>query len=161
MKKNPSQKHIDELVSQRQRPRHYSPVGESSRTKQAHKDECDINLIIKRHQHTGAISHLNPNAPRFGDFATPYDLKSAIDAVNEASATFEALSADIRAAAQNSPVQFLEMLDQEDGRAALADAGLDITVPQKPQDEQKKLIPQSGPPPENFTLDGEPPKGET
>jgi len=150
----------DKSKRERDRPRFYSPVGERSRTKQAHKDECDINLIIKRHADTGAISHLNPQAPRFGDFATPYDLKSAIDAVNEAAHTFEQLPAEVRQAAANSPVQFLEMLEDDDGRDELAAAGLDISVPERAQDDKKTLIPQTGPPAPKDPAPEDPPKGE-
>ncbi len=123
------------------------------------KDECDINLIIKRHQDTGAISHINPKAPQFGDFATPYDLKSAMDAVQQASETFESLSAEVRREANNNPVRFLEMLENPEDAAKLAAAGLDISVPEATQDAEKTLIPQSGPAPPKDPPPEDPPEG--
>jgi len=141
MKKKP-----DELQSDRERPRQYTPVGEHSKTKQAMKDECDINTIIKRHSDTGHLTHINPSEPQFGNFASPYDLKSAIDAVHQAQERFQTLPAEIRAAAQNNPVQFLEMLEDPDGQADLVEAGLGLHGPDFEPTEPDPRIPQTGPP---------------
>lgn len=121
------------------RPRFRTPVGEKSKTKQSMAEDCDINLIISRHAQTGQISHLNPKAPQFGDFTHPMDLKQAIDAVNDARARFGELPSDVRSAAANDPVQFLAMLEDENGTRELEAAGLILTdqpVPQVPPEKE-------------------------
>ncbi len=138
---------------ERERPRFYTPVGEKSMTKQASKDECDINLIIQRHADTGHVSHINPKDPQFGNFASPYDLKSAMDAVNEANHRFSTLPAEVRQAANNSPVHFLEMLEEDESLDQLVDAGLGIRRP-----TEDDLIPQTGTPETTKSLAEKPDK---
>ncbi len=145
----------------RERARVYTEVGDRTRTKQSMQDECDVNLIIKRHSATGALTHLNPKAPQFGNFASPYDLKSAIDAVHMAQDRFLKLPAEIRSAAQNNPVRFLEMLEDPDGQADLADAGLRLHGPDFEPTEPDPRIPQTGPPEKELPRDDDAAASET
>lgn len=126
------------------RPRFRTPVGETSRTKQSEKDNCDINLIVKRHASTGHVSHLNPAAPQFGDFTGAADLKTAIDQVAEANDRFNELPVEVRRAAQNNPYELLAMLETDEGQLELQEAGLILTdQPQPP----KEIEQQPEPPP--------------
>lgn len=97
-------------------------------TQQHAKDECDINIIIKKHAATGNISHLNPQTPLYADCTTVRDLQSAIELVEEAADNFATLPSAVRAACQNDPVQFVRMWDHPDGREQLAQAGLRFTT---------------------------------
>ncbi len=123
----------------------YAETGDHSRTKQATKDECDINKIIKRHTDTGNLTHINPRAPQFGDYAYSGDLKQAMDSVQQANDRFAELPSAIRAAAHNSPTRFLAMLEDENGQHELAELGLTIDGYQPPlpmdQDEDGKSVP--------------------
>lgn len=95
-------------------------------TKQAFKEQCDINFIVKQHASTGVWSHLNPVAPTYGDNTGAEDLQGSIQAVRDAQAEFDALPATVRALAGNNPVQLLEMLGDEDAFAELVAVGLPV-----------------------------------
>ncbi len=109
------------------------------------KDDCDINLIVKRHATTGSVSHFARSEPMHGDFSNSVDLKSAMDAVNDANARFQELPADVRRAAGNNPTQLLEMLESDEGQRELQAAGLPIRAPQGHEDESKKDSQADGP----------------
>jgi len=124
------------------RPRFRTPVGELSKTKQSEKDNCDINLIVKRHASTGHVSHINPAAPKFGDFTGAGDLKTAIDQVAEANDRFNQLPVEVRRAAENNPYMLLEMLESEEGQLELQEAGLILTdAPEAPTEIEKQPEP--------------------
>lgn len=108
-----------------------TPVGEFSRTKQAFKDESDINLIVKGHAQSGIVPNFNKKDPSFGDFSEGVDLFTAMNRVREANEEFATLPAAARAAAQNDPVVMLNMLQNEQGANDLVDAGLDYDLPQE------------------------------
>lgn len=98
--------------------------GGESRTKQSFKDDCDVNLIVKRHASTGAFSHLNPRMPAYGDFSGATELNTAMDLCSQALADFNDLPAAVRQACNNDPVVFLQEVNDPDGVLALAAAGL-------------------------------------
>lgn len=104
------------------------PAGELllSRTKQSFRDQCDINVIVEKHRRTGLITHVNNRTPLYGDFSKATDLQSAIERVHAAEDSFDALPSGVRAAAENSPVRFLEMLDNPAEVELLEKAGLTL-----------------------------------
>lgn len=108
-------------------------------TKQSFKEQCDINFIVKQHASTGLWSHLNPVAPTYGDVSGAVDLQGSIQAVRNAQADFGALPATVRALAANNPVQFLEMLGNEEAFAHLVAAGL-------PVEDRAPTLPPAAPP---------------
>jgi len=132
----------------RWRERVTAPEGGECHTQQNAKDECDINIIIKRHAKTGNISHLNPKSPLYMDCTKITDLQGALSLVEEAEDNFATLPAAVRRAANNDPVQFIDMIHSVEGTEELAQAGLEYIV--KPQDggDQPELPgkPQAKPP---------------
>jgi len=104
---------------------------EPSKTWQAAKDECDVNLIIANYNRTGLLGHVNPKQPMYGDFSEALQLQEAIALVRGAESEFMQLPAHIRAMANNDPVTFLEMLADEGAVAALKAAGMPIQEPGK------------------------------
>lgn len=124
-----------------------------SRTKQSFRDACDINNIVDQHRKTGLITHVNDKTPLYGDFSEANDLHTAMERVSAAEASFDALPSAVRAAAENNPVRFLEMLDDEDQAKLLAKAGL-VFDPEAP--------PAAAPPSPHEPSDPEtaPPKAE-
>ncbi len=103
-----------------------SDMSGPSRTKQHHKRECDINVIVRNYQKTGVFKHVQPKEAKYGDFTESHDLQDSINRVNEARAAFMELPARVRQAADNNPVTFLAMLADEGGAKALIDAGLPV-----------------------------------
>ena len=99
-------------------------AGGEPRTKQAFKDECDINRIVKRHGEHGLWDHLTPQKPLYGDFSTAVDLQDAIELVQAAEDSFMALPAEVRALADNDPIKFAQMCASRDDFDALVQAGL-------------------------------------
>lgn len=118
--------------------------GDRVMTKQAFKDETDINLVVKRHAQTGVWDHLNTRQPHYGDFTMATDLQTAIERVNAAEDDFMSLPASVRAVCDNDPVGLLQLLSSEEGAQALFDAGLPLEgfpLPSKDEGGQ----PEDGP----------------
>jgi len=108
-----------------------TPVGTQSRTKQANRNETDINLMVARYKKTGMFQNLNPREPKYGDFSEAMSLEEAFNAVQKANQSFMELPAQVRALAGNNPVTLLEMLADEGATKALIDAGLPVKTPPK------------------------------
>lgn len=94
-----------------------------SRTKQSFKDEVDINTIVKRFGITGQMP-VPSRLPTYDDFTGIEDYQSALNALLDAAAAFDDLSADIRRKFDNDPQQFLEYVNNPDNRESLYDLGL-------------------------------------
>ena len=88
-------------------------VGEVSLTKQSFKDECDINVIVRRFGLTGEIPG-DFQTPVSGDFRGLPDFRGALDMVRAAEAAFLELPAELRKRFGHDPQQLMEFL--EDGR---------------------------------------------
>lgn len=100
-----------------------------SRTKQSFKDECDVNVVVRKYVRGEAVQP-NLREPVYGDFTLATDLQSALELVADATEVFEELPSAVRKAAGNSMVQLLAMLATEDGAQALVDAGLEVVLPE-------------------------------
>lgn len=140
--------------------RTYNPVRisfdrETGRTKQAHKDECDINNIVNHWRRTRQLSHLNQGKPWYGDFTNAIDYQEACDRIALAEQKFLELPAKVRKLCDNSPALLLEELESEEGRARLEEAGFVFGeeaaqgTPQSPQGESvEEPTPAEGQPAE-------------
>lgn len=130
-----------------------------SRTKQAPAEETDINFIVKRHTQ-GARVPLNPRTPHYGDFSKAVDLTAAHELWAAAEDDFMSLPADVRTAANNDPVRFLEMLASEQDTQELIDAGLAVEEPPEgaetggPPPPQPPVGQGGGPPPPTPPVEG-------
>lgn len=80
------------------------------RTKQSFKDECDINLIMRRFEVTGDLAHVNRRTPIFGDFPS-MDFAEAMAIVIKAREDFASLSSEIRDRFANDPARLLHFLE--------------------------------------------------
>lgn len=93
-----------------------------SKTKQSHKDECDINKIIAKAVRAGGL----PEAPEglYGDFSAVPDYMTAIETINRAQEQFEALPAKLRKRLNNDPQEFLAFMADPENRAELEKLGM-------------------------------------
>ncbi len=82
-------------------------IFDDGRTKQAFKDETDINQIMKRAQVTGTISHINKYEGRYGDFAN-FDFLGNQLMIAQAQTIFDELPPEMRNEFNNSPQEFFE-----------------------------------------------------
>lgn len=107
----------------------------NGRTKQSHKNESDINLIMAKYIKTGVIEHGRKHAPRYG-FATAMDFHSAMNTITEATEMFADLPSKLRARFENDPAKFLAYCEDPDAAAALLKEGDDMSKPPWKQDPQ-------------------------
>lgn len=99
-----------------------------SLTKQSFKDECDVNMIMKRFKKICSSDFLEKFngfvGGRFGDFSEVTDYRSAIDQVRQADAVFGALPAIVRKRFDNNPALFLDFVANPNNSDELVAMGL-------------------------------------
>ena len=96
---------------------------EPSLAQQHHKDECDINNILRQFNITGMLPE-SPLSPRYGDFSGISDYHTAMNRVIAAQDEFDALPAQIRARFDNDPANLIEFLENSDNRPEAEELGL-------------------------------------
>jgi len=75
-------------------------------TEQAHKDETDMNYILRDYARTGFIKHSKENQGRYDD-VTVTDFQDAMFKVTEAQNMFNELPSQVRKRFGNDPAEFL------------------------------------------------------
>lgn len=95
------------------------PNTKPSMTEQAHKDDCDIQKILKKYAQTGVITHNNAVQGTYQDFPSGMDFQSAQNIIAEGKSLFETVPARIRADFDNDPAKFLEFTQNPDNRDAM------------------------------------------
>lgn len=102
---------------------------DDSRTRQEFKNECDLNLIIKRFSKTPEGRSALENArgylsARFGDVSDVPDYQVALNQVKRANEVFEALPAVLRKRFDHDPSKFLEFCDNPNNLDEMRSLGL-------------------------------------
>lgn len=105
-----------------------------ARTKQAFKDDCDINLILKRYAATGVLPDTSKAAlAQYGDFGEIPSYQDALNRVMSASDMFSQLPASLRFKFQNDPGRLLAFLSDAKNREEAIELGLVVKpTPQEP-----------------------------
>lgn len=127
------------------------PEGQSlSRTKQAFKEECDINVIIQKWQSTGITDHINLARPSYLDYDTPDDYLDAVNRVISAQNSFDALPSAVRSRFQNDPQQLLAFLQDGNNHEEAQSLGLleEAATPAPTPAPASPAEPSAGTPPE-------------
>lgn len=107
------------------------PEGGESMTKQAFKDEVDINKIIERYAEYG-VQPLASGQPKYGDFSDGFSFHDALSAVREVEEDFAALPARVRDACENDPGKYLDFVSDPEKRKELEGLGLvEAQVPEQ------------------------------
>ena len=106
-------------------------------TEQNHKDETDINKIVRKYNKTGLIDHLNQFEKQYGDM-TGYDYQDAMNTVAAANTMFEGLPSAIRNKFDNDPSKFINFVDDEANADKLVEMGLANPKVSTPVDEGSK-----------------------
>jgi len=103
------------------------------KTEQAHKNQTDMNYILKDYHATGMIKHAAKYQGRYDD-VPPGDFQDAMNLVTNAQRMFGELPANLRKRFAGDPVQFLEFVQNPDNRDEMrtlgilrGNDGLDIT----------------------------------
>ncbi len=119
------------------------PEGEG-RSKQAMRDECNINKIMAKFQKTGAVEHGNRFAGSYG-FATSVSFHEAMNLVAVGESMFNALPGTVRRRFSHDVGEFLDFVQDPANKQEMIELGL--SEPEAP--------PAGSPPVE----DQEPPAG--
>lgn len=81
-----------------------------SLAQQSAKDECDINIILKR-MASGVHPNFAERQAQYGDFTTSAtSYHDALNVVAESNAAFAALPAEVRARFHNNPAELLDFV---------------------------------------------------
>lgn len=94
-----------------------------SLTKQAFKDDVDVNVIVERFARSGEFPVFDPAQFTWGD-ATGFDFRAALDVVNAAQAAFDQMPAKIRNRFGNDPRQFVDFCSDVENKPELERLGL-------------------------------------
>lgn len=86
-------------------------------------EETNINTIVKRYGLTGTMP-VPPRLPTYGDFTGVFDYQSALEALNDADKSFEALPADVRTKFGNDPGKFVDFCSNPANISELRELGL-------------------------------------
>lgn len=79
-------------------------------TEQAHKDNCDINKIMRKYATMGVVEHVNNIEAAHGNL-TGDDFKSMMDKIVGIQAEFNELPSELRKRFTNDPAKLLTYLD--------------------------------------------------
>jgi len=124
------------------------------KTKQAFRDECDINQILRRYNATGVLPDLIKKNPQYGDFSDPTTFQDAQNVVLHAKDQFANLSATLRDRFSNDPIKFLEFTADPSNLPEMVKLGLAVQrqtnqtnddQASNPNDQQKKENTESAP----------------
>lgn len=108
-------------------------------TKQSHKDECDINVIIRRHLDYG-VELPEAVEAQFLD-TTGMDFQESMNANRELQEAFMDLPADFRLSLGNDPGNYLDWLQENNEKIAssgLRAALIEELAPEEPQRDYGK-----------------------
>lgn len=81
------------------------------RTKQAFRDETDINKILAKAQRVGSLSHLVRHGATYGDFADVPDLLTAHARLKKGQEVFAELPSEVRREFSNDMFKFYEYVN--------------------------------------------------
>ncbi|AZL82724.1 internal scaffolding protein [Apis mellifera associated microvirus 7] len=122
---------------------------EPSRTRQEFADECDINVLMRKFEATGVVSHVNQRSPMYLDLSDGVmPLQEALDTVRSATEAFMSLPARARAEFDNDPVAFVEFAQNPDNYEKMLEWGL---AERRPEPSVQKVevinpVPEPSPP---------------
>lgn len=114
--------------------------GEDEGLVQQHmRDECDVNVIMRRYQQTGELTHISALAGEYGDFSDLLDYRDGLNQIEAANELFMELPSTVRDRFKNNPGEFLDFAANPDHLDEMIEMGL---AP------QKIVPPAAGPLPE-------------
>jgi len=98
--------------------------GEEIRVEQSHKDEVNINNIVKRAGGMELIAKVNALTQFEYDDVTGNDFQESMNAIIKARDTFDQVPSEIRKQFDNDPAKFMDFVHNPDNSDALIEMGL-------------------------------------
>lgn len=126
---------------QRRVPRQQIFFTGTTRCKQSHRDECDINQIMRKFERNGVLEHYNEFAGSYGDFTDAPGFHEAQNIVLDAIDMFSTVPSKIRAEFDNDPSKFLTFTQDEKNKEKLYEMGL-ATRPFEPPKIDTQRVPK-------------------
>lgn len=103
---------------------------EVSRTKQAFKDQCDVNKMLKKAQTTGSMSHLlKYPEPIYGEFDGEFNLLEASKRIKRSEAIFNDLPSEVRREFNHNAIDFVRFAADPKNNSRLAELLPAIAAP--------------------------------
>lgn len=136
--------------------RYMSVNTEPSLTKQAHKEECDINNIVQAHMSGAAVTHFNKYEGQYGEVSGD-DFRASMDKILKAQQMFDDLPSSVRNRFGNSPAAFLDFASDANNAEELVNMGLaeGTELNPKPAEKVAPHIKKEPGPPQPETPTGE------
>jgi phage internal scaffolding protein len=100
---------------------------EPTRAQQHHKEECDINEILRRFGKTGAM-FVNASEALYPDFTDAVDYHTALNQIIASEREFDLLPSNIRKRFDNDPAKLVYFMQDKKNHAEAVELGL-ITAP--------------------------------
>lgn len=113
-------------VNKRPYPRVSLSLNTDNGANQDDRKGCDINVIVGQYKRHGTLPAVQLKNPLYGDFTASTDLMDQREQMHLAEDRFAELPAQVRTAAENDWVKFLQMFDDPSQRGLLENAGLVI-----------------------------------
>lgn len=110
------------------------------RTKQAHKKECDINVIMAKYQKSGLLTHVAQHEGRYEDVTGSLSYHEAMNVVVRAQRTFDSLPASIRNKFGNDPGKFLEFATDPKNADGMVELGLMPKKAEAPPPQKVEVV---------------------
>ncbi len=130
-------------VSERPTAKNYE--GEEALTKQEFKDECDINIIMRRYKKTGDLTHVRDHLGTGGDFSQVNDFQMSLNMLIDAQDQFDRLPAELRKHCDHDPAVFIDWVDNPENLQEAIRLGIFPRDTPLPESTPEKA---AGPPPE-------------
>lgn len=94
------------------------------RTKASFRDECDINVLMRRYLQQGGQLPPAVRVGTYGDFSGPTELMDAYELVKRAELQFASLPSGVRERFKNQPAAFLAFVQDKSNQAEAKKLGL-------------------------------------
>lgn len=117
---------------------------DACQTKQEFKQECDINVIMKRYARGGDVPALD--GALYGDFSEVASFQEAQEIILHARRQFEALPSDVRERFANDPETFLRFANDVGNKEEMRKLGLlkpEPPAPVKPPPMEVVVVPNA------------------
>lgn len=102
---------MNDIITVRRSKRSTMSFSKPSLTRQAFKDECDVNNVVQRWLKTGVVDHVRSSSnQQFLDCTQVNDYHNALNVVINAENAFNELSAHVRERFDNDPAKYLAFM---------------------------------------------------
>lgn len=130
----------------RERPRLVKEFKLPSRTMQEFKDECDINVLMKRYQKTGLFPQHPGSTPRYVSNIGMPDYQQSLQIVMQAQEEFNSLNSELRKRFDNDPAKFLAFVNNPENGEELIKLGLREAPAPAPEPVRVEVVNTPAPP---------------